>query len=341
MPFTLGEIAARIGAELRGDSNIVISNLATLEEAGEGDLSYVASPKFKRLVETTKASALIAYPGLEIPRLPTLAVKNPYLGFTLAMRFFYRCFPDVPPGIATSAAVAPDVHIPPDVHIGENAVVSKGVCLGDGCVIQAGAFVGENTTLGKNCRIFANATIRENVRIGNNVVVYSNAVIGSDGFGYCWDGQRHVKIPQAGTVVIEDDVEIGAGTTIDRATLGETVIGRGTIIDNLVQIAHNCRIGEYSVICAQVGMAGTTALGRRVTLAGQVGLAGHLSIGENAVIEAQSGVASDVPPGAVYFGCPARDIRLAHKIEAILNHLPEYISRLRKIESLFKKEDGA
>ena len=341
MPFTLGEIAARIGAELRGDGGIAISNLATLEEAGAGDLSYVVSPKFKRHVESTKASALIVYPGLEIPGLPTLVVKNPYLGFALAMRFFYRCFPDLPPGIASSAAVAPDVHVSPNVHIGENAVVSKGARLGDGCVIQAGAFIGENTTLGENCRVFPNATVRENVRIGNNVVIYPNAVIGSDGFGYCWDGRKHIKIPQAGTVVIDDDVEIGAGTTIDRATLGETFIGRGAIIDNLVQIAHNCRIGEYSIICAQVGMAGTTALGRRVTLAGQVGLAGHLSIGENAVIEAQSGVAADGPPGAVYFGSPARDIRLAHKIEAILNHLPEYISRLRKIESLFKKEHGA
>jgi UDP-3-O-[3-hydroxymyristoyl] glucosamine N-acyltransferase len=340
MPFTLGEIAARIGAELRGDSGVIISNLATLEEAAPGDLSYIATPKFKRHAETTGASALIVYPGLEVSRVPVLIMKNPHLGFALAMRFFYRIFPETPPGVATSAAVAPDVRVPPGAHIGENAVISRGACLGDGTAIMAGAFIGENVTLGRNCRIFPNATIRENVRIGDNVVIYSNAVIGSDGFGYCWDGQRHVKIPQAGTVVIEDDVEIGAGTTIDRATLGETVIGRGTIIDNLVQIAHNCKVGEFSVICAQVGMAGTTTLGRRVTLAGQVGLAGHLTIGEGAVIEAQSGVASDVPPGAVYFGYPAREFRLAHKIEALISRLPEYISRLKKIESLLKKDDA-
>jgi len=339
MPFSLGEIAAKIGAELRGDSSVVISNLATLEEAGEGDLSYIASRKFKRHAETTKASALIAYPGLESAGTPLLIMKNPYLGFALAMRLFYRVFSDLPFGVAPSAVVAPDVILPPNVHIGENTVISKGVRLGDGCVIQAGAFIGENTILGANCQIFPNVTVRENVKIGNNVAIYPNAVIGSDGFGYCWDGRRHIKIPQVGAVVIEDDVEIGAGTTIDRATLGETVIGRGAIIDNLVQIAHNCRVGEYSIICAQVGMAGTSTLERHVTLAGQVGLAGHLMIGENAVIEAQSGVASDVPAGAYYFGYPARDIRLAHKIEAIITRLPEYISRLRKVESLLKKDE--
>jgi UDP-3-O-[3-hydroxymyristoyl] glucosamine N-acyltransferase len=340
MPFTLGEIAARIGAELHGDPKLVITSLATLESAGPGDLSYIASRKFKRHVETTAASALIVYPGLDSPRLPLLVMTNPYLGFALAMRFFYRSFPDLKPGVASTAAIASDVRVPPGIHIGENAVISSGVSLGDGCAVMAGAFLGTNVTLGTNSRIFPNVTIRENVRIGNNVTIYPNAVIGSDGFGYCWDGEKHIKIPQAGTVVIEDDVEIGAGATIDRATLGETIIGRGAIIDNLVQIAHNCRVGEYSIICAQVGMAGTSTLGRHVTLAGQVGLAGHLTIGEGAIIEAQSGVASDVPPGAVYFGCPARDFKLAHKIEAIITHLPDYISRLRKLESISKKNDG-
>jgi UDP-3-O-[3-hydroxymyristoyl] glucosamine N-acyltransferase len=163
-------------------------------------------------------------------------------------------------------------------------------------------------------------------------------VIGSDGFGYCWDGSKHIKIPQAGTVVIEDDVEIGAGTAIDRATLGETVIGKGAIIDNLVQIAHNCRVGPYSVICAQVGLAGSTELGRKVTLAGQVGLAGHLKIGDGATIEGQSGVPADVPAGAVQFGTPSRDVFLAHKIEAILNRLPDYVKRIKKLESHFDND---
>jgi UDP-3-O-[3-hydroxymyristoyl] glucosamine N-acyltransferase len=338
MQIRLGDLAPRIGAELRGDPDVTISGLATLEDAGPGDLSYIASPKFRKNLDSTRASALIVYQDLQGDRLPLLVMKNPYLGFTLAMRIFHRCHPDLAPGVAPSAAVSPDVRLPANVHIGENAVLSGGVCLGDGAAIMAGAFIGANVSIGAECRIYPNVTIRENVKIGDRVVIYPNAVIGSDGFGYCWDGQRHIKIPQVGTVVIEDDVEIGAGTTIDRATLGATIIGRGAIIDNLVQIAHNCRVGEYSIICAQVGLAGTSTLGRRVTLAGQVGLAGHLRIGDNAVIEAQSGVASDIPPGAVYFGYPARDIRIAHKIEALLTHLPEYIARLRKLESLFRKD---
>jgi len=186
--------------------------------------------------------------------------------------------------------------------------------------------------------IFQNVTIRENVFLGNNVVVYPNAVIGSDGFGYSWDGSGHLKIPQVGSVTVEDNVEIGAGSTIDRATMGTTLIGHDTIIDNLVQIAHNCVIGPGSVICAQVGLAGSTELGPRVTLAGQVGLAGHLKIGENTVIEAQSGVPSDIPPNSVVFGTPARDRYLAHKIEAILNKLPDYVRRIKKLESIFEKQ---
>jgi UDP-3-O-[3-hydroxymyristoyl] glucosamine N-acyltransferase len=339
MPFSLGELAKKIGGELRGDPDLFIYDLATLEEAKEGQLSYVTTPKFRKIAELCKASALLVYPGFEGGSRSTIILKDPYLGFARAMRHFYRLYPQAEPGIAETAAIAADVKVPPGVHIGHHAVISRGVSIGEETVISPGTFIGENVTLGENCYIFSNVSIRENVKIGNGVVIYPNAVIGSDGFGYCWDGTKHLKIPQVGTVVIEDDVEIGAGTTIDRATLGETVIGRGAIIDNLVQIAHNCKIGEYSVICAQVGLAGTTSLERRVMLAGQVGLAGHLVIGEGAIIEAQSGVAGDVPAGAVYFGCPAREFRQAHKINAIIGRLPEYIARLRKLESSAKKDD--
>jgi len=339
MPFNLGQIAEKIGAELKGNPEIVINNLATIEQAAIGELSYIASPKFRKLLEKTGASALIVYPGLESAAIPTLVAKDPYLGFARAMRLFYSAYPKVVPGVDKSAVIADDVHVPDNAFIGPHAVISRGVRLGDSTTIHAGTFIGEGSSLGESCYVFPNVTIRENVRIGNKVVIYSNAVIGSDGFGYCWDGSRHLKIPQTGTVVIEDDVEIGAGTTIDRATLGETVIGKGTIIDNLVQIAHNCKVGEYSIICAQVGLAGTTTLGRHVTLAGQVGIAGHLKIGDNAVVEAQSGVTGDIPPGEIHFGSPARDFRLAHKINAIISHLPNYVSRIRELESSLKKKE--
>jgi UDP-3-O-[3-hydroxymyristoyl] glucosamine N-acyltransferase len=249
---------------------------------------------------------------------------------------FYKVFSTVSPGIEKTAVISDDVSIPGDCYIGHNAVISKGVHIGKGVEILAGAFISEDATIGDNCRIFQNVVIRERVMIGADVTIYPNAVIGSDGFGYCWDGSCHIKIPQAGTVIIEDGVEIGAGTTIDRATMGATVIGKGTIIDNLVQIAHNCKIGPYSVICAQAGLAGSTELGRKVTLAGQVGIAGHLKIGDGATIEAQSGVPADVPAGAVQFGTPSRDVYLAHKIEAILNRLPDYVKRIKKLESYFE-----
>ncbi len=338
MSFTLGQISTEIGATLKGDAGLVITDLASIEAASTGELSFVVSPKYRKEAESSKASALISYPKFESKSKSLLVMDDPYLGFAKAMRLFYRCFPSVTPGIEKTAVIADGVAIPSDTYIGHNVVISKGAKIGKGVIIQAGVFVGENSVVGDNCVIYQNVTIRENIEIGNRVVIYPNAVIGSDGFGYRWDGVTYLKIPQIGTVVIEDNCEIGAGTTIDRATMGKTIIGKNTIIDNQVQIGHNCIIGPGSAICAQVGLAGSTTLEKRVTLAGQVGVAGHLTIGENSFIEAQSGVASDTPPNSIYFGYPAKDIKKAHKIEAIINHLPEYVIRIRKLESLFNKK---
>lgn len=348
MAFTLGEIASRIGAELKGDPDLIINGPATVETAEPGDITYIASRKFSKYANSTRASAVISYPGLEPapsrrgverPGQALLIAANPSLAFALVMRMFYRSFPETKPGVEKTAVVPGDVKIPDSCYIGHYVVISPGVRIAGNSAIYAGAFIGENTVIGENSIIFQNVTVRENVKIGDNVVIYPNAVIGSDGFGYVWNGNKHLKIPQVGIVEIENDVEIGAGTTIDRATLGATVIGEGTIIDNLVQIAHNCRIGPGSVICAQVGLAGSTELGRRVTLAGQVGVAGHLKIGDLTVVEAQSGVPSDVPPNSVVFGTPARDVFLAHKIEAILNRLPDYVKRIKKLELYFQKNE--
>ncbi len=340
MPFSLGEIASKIGAELRGDPDLVINAPAAIESAESGDITFIANRKFGKFLKTTQASAVIVYPGLEKEGegRSLILARDPYLAFAQVMMLFYRLYPPFRPGIEKTAIIPADVSVPGSSDIGHYAVLSSGATIGENSAVFAGAFVGENTSIGENCRIFQNVTIRENVKIGNNVAIYPNVVIGSDGFGYAWDGSRHVKIPQAGTVIIEDDVEIGAGTTIDRATLGATIIGRGTIIDNLVQIAHNCIIGPGSVLCAQVGLAGSTELGSRVTLAGQVGLAGHLKIGENSVVEAQSGVPSDLDANSIVFGTPAREVYLAHKIEAILNRLPDYVKRIKKLESYFQKD---
>lgn len=337
MPFKLSRVAEEIGAELVGDPDLVINNLAGIEDAAEGELSFIAGKKYRKLLETTRASALIVYPGLESDSRSLLIADDPQLGFARAMRLFYSPYPEVKPGIEKNATIAADVNIPSDCYIGFNAVISPGVKLGKGVEVHAGVFIGENTHIGDGCRIYQNVTVCREVKIGNRVVIYPNAVIGSDGFGYARENNRHVKIPQVGTVIIEDYAEIGAGTTVDRATLGATVIGKGAIIDNLVQIAHNCKIGQGAILCAQVGLAGSTIVGDNAVLAGQVGVAGHLRIGNGAILEAKSGVAADVPDGSVQFGIPSREVYLAHKIEAILNRLPDYIKRIKHLELKIKK----
>ncbi len=336
MPLKLGSVAEKIGAELDGDPDLIINNLASIEEASEGELSFIAGKKFRKLLETTKASALIVYPGLKSETCSLLIVDDPQLGFARAMRLFYKPYPDVNPGIEKNAFIAEGVDVASDCYIGHNAVISSGVRIGKGVEIHAGTFIGENVRIGDGSKLYQNVTVCRDVLIGNHAVIYPNAVIGSEGFGYARENNRHMKIPQAGTVIIEDDVEIGAGTTVDRATLGATVIGKGAIIDNLVQIAHNCRIGRGAILCAQVGLAGSTIVGENAILAGQVGVAGHLTVGNGAILQAQSGVASDVPDGSVRFGTPSREAYLAHKIEAILNKLPDYINRIKQLESKLK-----
>jgi UDP-3-O-[3-hydroxymyristoyl] glucosamine N-acyltransferase len=338
MPIELRRVAEEIGAELSGDPGQMITGLARIEEASPGELSFIAGKKQRAWLDKTGASALIVYPGLKSKSLSLLTVDDPQLGFARAMRLFYDPYPPVEPGIDKSAHIAEDVRIPSGCYIGVNAVISAGARIGEGVEIHANACIGERATIGDRSRIYQNVTICREVTIGKQVVIYPHAVIGSDGFGYAREAGRHLKIPQVGTVIIEDFVEIGAGTTIDRATLGATIIKEGAIIDNLVQVAHNCTVGKGAILCAQVGLAGSTIIGDNAVLAGQVGVAGHLRIGNGAILEAKSGVASDVPDGSVQFGSPSREVYLAHKIEAILNRLPDYIRRLNRLESRLGKE---
>jgi UDP-3-O-[3-hydroxymyristoyl] glucosamine N-acyltransferase len=331
MELKLSDISVKIGAVLEGP-DLIVSGLSTLEDAKPGTLAYVASKKYRKHIPDCKASALIVPPGIKSSSHSLLVKEDPYLGFALAMRLFYPDHNRPRPGIEESAHIDKTAKLGKDIYIGHNAVIKADAKIGDGCVIHSGVYIGEGTVLGKDCIIYPNAVIMHSVSLGDRVVIYASAVIGSDGFGYARDGAKFVKIPQAGTVVIEDDVEIGAGTTIDRATMGETRIGMGAIIDNLVQIAHNCKIGAGSILCAQVGLAGTSIIGKNVTLAGQVGVGGHLTIGDGCVVEAQSGVPNDVPPGSVIFGYPARESIHAHKVDAIIDRLPDYIQRLRDIE---------
>jgi len=336
MKLKLSEIAEKIGATLIG-KDLTISGLSTLDNPKAGTLTFITSKKFKKKLADCICPVAIVPPGIESDKHSLLVMKDPYLGFGLAMRLFHTDHYRPKPEIMASAVIPENAEIGKYVYIGHNVTIGDEVKIGDNCTIHPGVYIGKKSVIGSDCFIYPNVVIMHDVIIGDRVAVYANAVIGSDGFGYAKSKDGFVKIPQVGTVVIEDDVEIGAGTTIDRATLGETRIGTGTIIDNLVQIAHNCKIGPGSILCAQVGLAGTTTLGKNVILAGQVGVAGHLTIGDGSIVQAQSGIPGDVAPESIVFGTPAREVKLAHRIESMLNRLPDYIQRLRDIEKKVNK----
>jgi len=331
MRFKLSEIAAKIGAELVGN-DVTIKGLATLDSAVPETLTFITSKKYRKELANCAGSAVIVPPGIESDKHSLLIKSDPYLGFALAMRLFYPAHHRPQPGIERSAVISESAKIGKNVYVGHNVVIADQAIIGDNCVIHPGVYIGANTTIGDDCYIYPNAVILHQVTIGNRVAIYAGSIIGSDGFGYARNGEVFVKIPQTGTVVIEDDVEIGAGTTIDRASLGETRIGTGAILDNLIQIGHNCKVGAGSIICAQVGLAGSTIVGKNVTLAGQVGVAGHLTIGDSSIVEAQSGIHTDIEPKSIVFGYPAREVKHAMRIEALINRLPDYIQRLKDVE---------
>jgi len=328
----LREIAERLGCRLQGDGEIEIHALAPIEDAEPGTLTFVANPRYRSHLPTTRASAVIV--GLaetDVP-LPCVRAADPYLAFAKALELFY-----VPPpaaaGIHPTALVAPSARIGGDACIGPYSVIGTDVVVGARARIDAHVVLYPQVHVGDDFHAYARVTVRERVTIGHRVTLQSGCVIGGDGFGYVLgaDGGAH-KIVQAGTVVIADDVEIGTNTTVDRATVGATVIRRGAKLDNLVMVAHGCVIGEGSMLAAQVGLSGSTRLGRGVRLGGQVGAAGHLSIGDGAQVAAQSGVPNDVPAGTVVGGYPALDIQLWRRISAALPRLPDLLRRVRRVE---------
>jgi len=300
----LAELAEQLNCRLEGDGGIEIRAVRGLEDAGPQDLTFVAHERYLPRLEASVAAAVILGAGLPPVGRPALRTPNPILAFARALSLFHPAPPAVP-GIHPSTLAAPDVRVDPDATVGPLCVLGPGVEVGPGTVLEAHVCVGAGARIGRDCRIYPQVTLRDGVVLGDRVTIHSGAVIGADGFGYARDGHRHIKIPQVGRVVIEDDVEIGANTAIDRATLGETRIGRGTKIDNLVQIGHNVRVGEDTVIVAQVGISGSTRIGSRVTLAGQVGIVDHVEIGDDATVGAQSGVSKDIPSGCIVLGSPA------------------------------------
>jgi len=331
MPFTVAEIAKHVGGQVVGDQSAVLKNFAPAESAQVGDLTFAENEDYFARAEQSAATAVIADERFKSTRKILIRVPNARIAFARAMALF---FPErtYAAGVHSMAVIAASAEIDPTAHIGPHCVVGERVRIGARSVLQAGNFVGDDSKLGEEVNLFPSVTVYPHTEIGNRVRIHASTVVGSDGFGYVQDGGMHRKVPQIGNVVIGDDVEIGAGVTIDRGALGSTIIGKGTKIDNLVQIAHNVEIGEGSIIVAQVGISGSTKLGKYVILAGQVGLAGHLKIGNQVTVAAKSGVMTDIPDGEKWLGIPAQPDKKTKRQMIAIQHLPELLKRVAELE---------
>ncbi|MBI4610694.1 MAG: UDP-3-O-(3-hydroxymyristoyl)glucosamine N-acyltransferase [Candidatus Rokubacteria bacterium] len=328
--LTLGEIAQALRVELEGDPDLKITGVAPLETARPDQISFLTHAKYASLARTTRAGALLVPADAKLLG-PLLRATDPRAALIGLLRLFHPA-PTPPSGIHPSAQIAPSARVDPSAAVGALAVIGADARVGARTWIFPLVYVGDGAEVGADCLVYPHAVIRDRVRLGNRVIVHPGAVLGADGFGYVFDGTRHQKIPQVGTVVIEDEVEIGANVTIDRATLGETVIRRGVKIDNLVQIGHNAEIGEDTILVAQVGLSGSVKVGRRSVLAGQVGVADHVTIGDAVSVGAQAGVASDLREAGPYWGTPARPAPEARRIAAAWPRLPALLRKVRGLE---------
>jgi UDP-3-O-[3-hydroxymyristoyl] glucosamine N-acyltransferase len=332
MTFCLRDIATNSGGELVGDPALQITGAASLSEATPGEISFFADRKYIGLLRKTRASAIFVPPDFAEPiNAAQVRVSNPTKAFEQVVLKFAPEPVTFAPGIHSSAVVDPSARLGKRVSIQPLAIIEAGVKIDDDTIIGAGSYVGHETVIGSACLIYPRVTIRERSRIGSRVIIHSGAVIGADGFGFEMVDGRHEKIQQLGIVQIDDDVEIGANTTVDRARFGRTWIQQGVKIDNLVQIAHNVVIGKNSVIVAQAGISGSTRVGERVMMAGQVGIIGHLEIADGTLIAAQSGIAKNLP-GGVWFGSPAVPMAQAKQQIAWIHRLGKLFARVKAIE---------
>ena len=329
--LTASDVASRLGGMVVGDPDLVLTGFAPADGARPGDLTFAENEAYFQRASHSAASAVLVA-GDHVPQGKTLIrVANARVAFAQVLPLFFP-EPEDRPGIHPSAVVAASAEIDPAASIGPFCAVGERTRIGPRTVLTGGVFVGDDCSLGEDCRIFPNVTIYRRTTIGRRVRIHAGTVVGSDGFGYVLDQGEHRKVPQVGQVILHDDVEVGANVTIDRAALGATVIGRGTKIDNLVQIAHNVTIGEHCIIVAQVGIAGSTRIGSHATVAGQVGIAGHLRIGDRVTIAAQSGVMNHIPEGQKWMGSPAQPDRVTKRQLLALERLPELLRRVHDLE---------
>ena len=334
MKLTLGEVAKHVDGEVVGESDTTISGVSEIQNASPGTITFLGNPLYSKYLKDTKADAVFVDEASILNGKSGIIVSNPQLAMAKTLTLFSnKKLKD--PYIDSKAVLAKNVRIGKAVTIEAGSVIKDGVIIGDKCKIGANTVIGENTTLGKSCLLSSNISIHDNCTIGNNVIVHSNTSIGCDGFGYVTENDFHEKIPQEGNVIIEDNVEIGSNCAIDRATIGSTVIGEMTKIDNLVHIAHNVKIGKGCLLTAGFAIAGSSEIGNYCTFAGQVGVAPHLKVGDRSIVASKSGITKSLKGGKVYAGFPAREIKDHNKQQALINQ----IGRLRKkLDMLIKNQ---
>jgi UDP-3-O-[3-hydroxymyristoyl] glucosamine N-acyltransferase len=340
MPFTASELAQLLQGELQGDGATALTGFAPAHAAKPGDLTFAENEEFFLKAQESAASAILVDGKYASAKKTIIRVANARVAFAKVLPLFFP-EPQFAPGAHPTAVVDSTAQVDPTAHIGPHCVVGQRVKIGPGVVLQGLNYVGDDSAIGESSRLFPNVTVYAGSQIGRRVRIHAGTVIGSDGFGYVFDAGIHRKIPQVGNVVIDDDVEIGANVTVDRGALGPTVIGKGTKIDNLVQVAHNVTIGRHNLVIAQVGIAGSSKLGDYVILAGQVGVAGHLKIGNQVVVGAQSGVMHDIADGSKYLGSPAVPDKQNKRQLLAIQQLPELIRRVRKLEKMVERPNGA
>lgn len=334
---TLSELAEYVGGRVCGNANVIIRSASTLGRAGEGDISFLANSKYEKQLRTTKASAVIV--GKEAANSPVslLVAEDPYYAFMQIMVLLHGHHKHKKVGISPRASISDSAKVGVDCHIHDFVTISDEARIGDGCIIYPNVYIGQGVQIGNDNIIYPSVTIYDGCKIGNRVIINANSTIGEDGFGYASHNGMHHKIPQTGIVIIEDDVEIGACCGIERGTLGDTVIGLGSKLGDLVTVGHGTKIGAHCLLVAQVGIAGSTTLGHHCVVGGQVGIVGHISIGNNVTIAAQAGVINNISDGKVVLGAPAIDANHGKRAYSMIEYLPEMRQSIRKLDNQIEK----
>lgn len=335
---TLGELADHVGGRVVGDANVKITSASTLGKADKGDISFLANSKYEKQLRTTKASAVIVSEQTSGISVPLLIAEDPYYAFMQIMVLLHGHRKHKKVGVSRQASISDTAKIGTNCNIHDFSTVCDEAKVGNGCVIYPGAYIGQGVQMGNDCIVYPNVTIYDGCKIGHRVIINANSTIGEDGFGYASHKGMHHKIPQIGTVVIEDDVEIGTCCGIERGTLGDTVIGQGSKLGDLVAIGHGARIGSHCLLVAQVGIAGSTTLGHHCIVGGQAGIVGHIHIGNMVTIAAQAGVINNVPDGQVVVGAPAIAANKARRAYSLIEYLPEMRKNIRKFEKYLEKQ---